>query len=229
MNHSSVFNYYLFDYDGTICNTFPTIHFAMSRTFEKSGLPAPAETAMMNAVSKGGGLHDTIMYLHPDGARLRPNDVEAIAKIYREQYLECDERLTMLFDGAADAFRQLKEAGKTVIVLSNKGIGAVETSLKALGLYDLTDLVIAEGAFPDLALRAKPDPMIYDAFLSRKYKINNKQEVLMTGDTHADILFANNCGIPSCWAAYGYGQKDTCESLLPTFTIQGIGELTASK
>lgn len=229
MNHSSVFNYYLFDYDGTICNTFPTIHFAMSQTFDKSGLPAPGETAMMNAVSKGGGLHDTIRYLHPDAARLSPDDVEAISKIYRQQYLECDERLTVLFDGAADVFRLLKEAGKTVVVLSNKGIGAVERSLQALRLSDLTDLVIAEGAFPDLALRAKPDPMIFDSFLSRKYNIKNKQEVLMTGDTHADILFANNCGIPSCWAAYGYGQKDTCESLKPTFTIQEIRELTASK
>lgn len=223
------FTYYLFDYDGTICNTFPTIHFAMSRTFAKSGLPAPDESTMLRVVSKGGALYDTIRYLHPEASRLSIDDVEAIAAIYRQQYQECETELTVLFDGAADVFKQLKEAGKTVIVLSNKGIGAVSRSLEALHLAEFTDLVVAEGAFPDLALKAKPDPMIYEAFLSRKYNIKDKNEVLMTGDTHADILFANNAGIPSCWAAYGYGVKETCEALKPTYTIQGIAEMILSK
>lgn len=223
------FKYYLFDYDGTICNTFPTIHFAMSRTFDKSGLLAPDESTMLRVVSKGGALYDTIRYLHPEPSRLSIDDVEAIAAIYRQQYQECETELTVLFDGAADVFKQLKEAGKTVIVLSNKGIGAVERSLKALHLAEFTDLVVAEGAFPELALKAKPDPMIYEEFLSRKYNIKDKNEVLMTGDTHADILFANNAGIPSCWAAYGYGIKETCEALKPTYTIQEIAEITLSK
>jgi phosphoglycolate phosphatase-like HAD superfamily hydrolase len=223
------FNYYLFDYDGTICNTFPTIHFAMSQTFTQSGLPTIAEADMLTVVSKGGGLHDTIKHLHPEPARLNYDDVEAIAQVYRQQYQECDARLTVLFDGAANVIKQLKDAGKTVIVLSNKGIGAVERSLKALDLFDLTDLVIAEGAFPDLALKAKPDPMIYNTFISHKYKIKDKNEVLMTGDTHADILFANNCGIPSAWAAYGYGQKAVCEDLQPTYTIHEISAILTSK
>lgn len=223
------FNYYLFDYDGTICNTFPTIHFAMSQTFIKSGLPAIAEADMLAVVSKGGGLHDTIRHLHPAAASLSFDDVEVIAQVYRQQYQECDERLTVLFDGAAHVFEQLKAAGKTIVVLSNKGVGAVERSLKALHLFDLTDLVIAEGAFPDLALQAKPDPMIYNTLISRHYNIKDKQEVLMTGDTHADILFAHNCGIPSAWAAYGYGQKTVCEDLKPTYTIQEISAILHSK
>lgn len=223
------FNYYLFDYDGTICNTFPTIHHAMSQTFFKSGLPTIGAADMLAVVSKGGGLHDTIRHLHPDAARLSFDEVEAIAQIYRQQYQECDEQLTVLFDGAAHVFQQLKAAGKTIIVLSNKGIVAVERSLKTLNLFDLTDLVIAEGAFPDLALKAKPDPMIYHTFISHHYNIRDRNEVLMTGDTHADILFANNCGIPSAWAAYGYGQKAACEDLKPTYTIQEISAILYSK
>lgn len=228
-NNMNNFNYYLFDYDGTICNTFPTIHFAMSETFSRSGLPTIAAADMLAVVSKGGGLHDTIKLLHPAAARLNMNDVEAIAQIYRQQYQECDEKLTVLFDGAADVLQQLKNDGKTVIILSNKGIGAVERSLKALNLFDLADLVIAEGAFPELALKAKPDPMIYNSFISHKYNIKNKQEVLMTGDTHADILFANNCGISSAWAAYGYGQKAVCEELQPTYTIHDISGILSSE
>lgn len=222
MNH---YNYYLFDYDGTICNTFPTIHSAMSQTFEKSGLNTIDEITMLTAVSKGGALHDTIRHLHPEPSKLNFEDVEAIAKIYRELYKEFDEKLTVLFEGAAAVFEKLKAQDKTIIVLSNKGIAAVERSLKALNLFDLTDLLIAEGAFPDLALKLKPDPMVYETIITQNFNIKNKEEVLMTGDTHADILFANNCGIASCWAAYGYGQKDACKVLHPTYTIQEISEI----
>ncbi|WPV65714.1 HAD family hydrolase [Chitinophaga sp. LS1] len=222
MNH---YNYYLFDYDGTICNTFPTIHSAMSQTFEKSGLNTIDKITMLSAVSKGGALHDTIRHLLPEASKLNFDDVEAIAKIYREQYKECDEKLTVLFEGAAAVFEKLKAQDKTIIVLSNKGIAAVERSLKALNLFDQTDLIIAEGAFPDLALKLKPDPMVYETIITQNFNIKNKEEVLMTGDTHADILFANNCGIASCWAAYGYGQKDACEVLHPTYTIQEISEI----
>ncbi|WP_343674135.1 HAD family hydrolase [Chitinophaga sp.] len=222
MNH---YNYYLFDYDGTICNTFPTIHHAMSQTFKISGITPPDESEMLTAVSKGGALHDTIKYLHPQASQLNPDDVETIAKIYREQYKACEAQLTVLFNGAATVFNKLKDQGKTIIVLSNKGMAAVERSLKSLELFDHTDLIIAEGAFPELGLKSKPDPMIYQTLISPKYNIKNNNEVLMIGDTHTDILFANNCGIASCWAAYGYGQKADCEVLNPTYTIQEISAI----
>lgn len=222
---TSVFNYYLFDYDGTICNTFPTIHFAMSQTFEKSGVKVPDKNEILTVVSAGLALHDTIKLLHPEPSTLSIDDVEAIAKIYRQQYMDCEEQFTVLFDGAAAVFKQVKESGKHLIVLSNKGIAAVERSLKFHGLYEMTDMIIAEGVLPDLKLNAKPDPMIYETVISRQFNIKHPGEVLMTGDTHVDILFANNCGIPSCWAAYGYGKRDVCEALQPNFTIQEISEV----
>jgi phosphoglycolate phosphatase len=67
--------------------------------------------------------------------------------------------------------------------------------------------------------------MMYETVISRQFNITNPQEVLMTGDTHADILFAKNCGLTSCWAAYGFGNRSACEALQPDYTIQQISEL----
>jgi phosphoglycolate phosphatase-like HAD superfamily hydrolase len=216
---------FLFDYDGTICNTLPTINYALTQTFSAFGILVPGERERLTTISSGITLHDTIVALHPDGAALAQVEIDAMVSKYREVYQECDARLTVLFDGTIELFHQLKQSNKTVIVISNKGIAAIERSLRSHGLYELTDLVIAEGAFPDLQLKAKPDPMMYRALISRQFNIENKQEVLMTGDTYADILFAKNCGIGSCWAAYGYGNAVECKKLEPDHTIQRISEL----
>lgn len=222
MTRFHLFNYYLFDYDGTICNTFPTISYAMSQAFEANGIPAPPESAILQAVSTGGTLQDTIRLLYP---AVSNQDTDTIVQTYRQAYKDHDDDLTVLFDGAATVFKQLKEADKTIIVLSNKGIAAVERSLQFHNLSDLVDLVIAEGFSPELNLKSKPDPMIYNTVISRKFRINDGREVLMTGDTHADIQFAKNCGIVSCWAAYGYGQPAACKALLPDFTIHELSAI----
>lgn len=225
MTTNNRFNYYLFDYDGTICNTFPTILYSLQQAFEESGIPSPAEAAIQKAVSTGINLHETLRVLHPDASKLTPADTDALVKAYRRLYMEHDPRLTVLFDGALAVFQELKAAGKTVIVLSNKGVAAIEQSLKSHRLFELTDLIMAEGVMPELHLKPKPDTMMYDTVIKKQFNIKDGREVLMTGDTHADILFASNCGITSCWAAYGYGQPAICEELKPDFSIQGISEV----
>jgi phosphoglycolate phosphatase-like HAD superfamily hydrolase len=217
--------YFLFDYDGTICNTLPTMNFALAQTFAAYQVKVPDERERLKAISAGLTLHDTIRLLHPDAAQLNEPEVDAMIKTYRQLYLDADEQLTVLFDGTRAVFNHLNRLGKKIVVLSNKGIAAVERSLQFHGLFNLADMIVAEGILPELKLKAKPDPMMYEAVISRQFNITNNQEVLMTGDTHADILFAKNCGLTSCWAAYGYGKRSACEALLPDYTIQQISEL----
>jgi phosphoglycolate phosphatase len=52
-------------------------------------------------------------------------------------------------------------------------------------------------------------------------------EFLMIGDTSADIAFARAVGIKSCWASYGYGDRETCRALAPDYEIASISDLIA--
>jgi phosphoglycolate phosphatase len=44
-------------------------------------------------------------------------------------------------------------------------------------------------------------------------------DYIMVGDTEADLCFARDVGIMSCWASYGYGDRDGCRALAPDYEI----------
>lgn len=147
-----------------------------------------------------------------------------MVKSYRSIYGDIDVQYTVLFEGAAALLEGLKAAGKTIVVLSNKGFQTLANSLKFFGLDQYTDLLIADGSLTTLKLKMKPDPARYVSVIKEQFHIQDDSEVLMTGDTYSDLLFAKNCGIKSCWSAYGYGDKKLCMSLNPGYVIEELKE-----
>eukprot|EP01034_Spumella_vulgaris_P015705 gene15705-20069_t len=84
-------------------------------------------------------------------------------------------------------------------------------------------LIIGDGSLPTL----KPHRMPYDDIIRRRFPHIAPENSLMVGDTILDISFGNNCGIHSCWAAYGYGNPADIHSLNPQHSIRSFGELKA--
>lgn len=218
------FNYYLFDYDGTLCHTQNTINHAMEATFREYKLDVPDEKVRLQAISSGMTIHDALVSMHPEGKNLPMEAVEAMVKSYRSIYGDIDVEYTVLYEGAAALLEDLKAAGKTIVVLSNKGLQTVANSLKFFNLDQYTDLVIADGSLTALKLKMKPDPASYVSVIKEPFRIQDDSKVLMTGDTYSDLLFARNCGIKSCWASYGYGDKELCMSLNPDYVISDLKE-----
>lgn len=219
------FNYYLFDYDGTLCHTQNTINHAMEATFREYKLDVPDEKVRLQAISSGMTIHDALVSMHPEGKNLPMEAVEAMVKSYRSIYGDIDVEYTVLFEGAAALLESLKAAGKTVVILSNKGLQTVANSLKFFNLDQFTDLVIADGSLTAQKLKMKPDPASYVSVIKEQFRIQDDSKVLMTGDTYSDLLFAKNCGIKSCWASYGYGDKELCMSLNPDYVITELKEV----
>lgn len=58
-------------------------------------------------------------------------------------------------------------------------------------------------------------------------EVVDASEVLVVGDTVADIQFARNIGAKACWARYGYGERVECEELRPDFTIEALMDVIA--
>lgn len=61
------FNYFLFDYDGTLCHTQCTINHAMEATFREHKLDVPKEQVRLKAISSGMTIHDALISTHPEG------------------------------------------------------------------------------------------------------------------------------------------------------------------
>jgi phosphoglycolate phosphatase len=53
----------------------------------------------------------------------------------------------------------------------------------------------------------------------------NPQDVLVVGDTEADLQYAKNIGAVACWARFGYGEKEECENLGPDLVVDSLEEL----
>ncbi|UOG72939.1 HAD family hydrolase [Hymenobacter tibetensis] len=210
----------LFDYDGTLCDSRQAIKHAMRRTFEILEYPAPDESLMEEAVGRGLLLTEMLLWLHPPGTPPLP----AIwVDTYRAIYNSESEALVNVFPGAEQVLTTAAASGKESIVISNKGLPLLETSLSRLGLRQYFSLILGDA--PGRVLPLKPDPAMFTQVIQPRFPNVSLAHTLMIGDTAPDLRFARNCGIASCWASYGFGQEADNLPLGPTYRISALPEL----
>lgn len=172
----------LFDWDGTLVNSWPIIHESMNRTLEAMGHPAWTMEETTTRVRKS--LREAFPELFGD----RWEDARDIFYgAYREVHLERVEKI----DGADEMLSLLKEQGSHLGVVSNKSGGHLRAESKKLGWdrYFRGYLVGATDAARD---KPSTDP-VYMALAGTG--IDPTPDVWFIGDTWVDIACgrAANC------------------------------------
>ncbi|KAK2779385.1 pyrophosphatase ppax [Colletotrichum kahawae] len=223
----------IFDFDGMLFDTHASIEETIKLTFASlppsTAPPAPADVRRL--ISTGAGLADTFRALHPSPAAL---DQDRWIAEYRRLYaLEHSQSLIRAFPGADQVLAHLRQRKISVAIISNKGVQAVHAALRTNGLaeYVREDLIVGDktpgatrkpdvGSFTDVLV-----PKMRGAGLVEE--VVDASEVLVVGDTVADIQFARNIGAKACWARYGYGERVECEELRPDFTIEALMDVIA--
>ncbi|MBC3541507.1 HAD family hydrolase [Rufibacter sediminis] len=214
----------IFDFDGTLCDTENAIQYTFQQAFEQKGITPPSPERIKQGIGTGGNLAEMLPLIYPPlQSEHKEEELAEWVLHYRHIYDTDGGKLTTLFPGVDELLRQLTAHEIACVVISNKGQRAIEDSLKRFRLDHYFDLVIGDN--PKLPLRKKPDPMAYEQEIKPHYPQLNASQILMVGDTHADLQFANNAGLPSCWAAYGYGAEALCLAQAPTHTIQSLAQL----
>lgn len=216
MKQNSPFKYKLviFDFDGTLCATHDAIVYCIRKTFAHLRGEGPEEKQITDTVSAGIGLEETFRTLG-----LKENEeIELWVSTYRKFYANHGLEKMHLFNGVKKLFSLLVQSKISIAVVSNKGIAAVETALKHFGLVDYVSLTVGDTE----GFEKKPSPLVFTKFIQPKFSFFSLQSILIVGDTHADIMFAKNIGIDSCWASYGYGNREKCLALKPTLTISTL-------
>ena len=234
----------IFDFDGTLFRTQESISHCISLTFSALSQPAPTPEATRSSIATGAALDETFRMLGagrasaivsqgPAGSENSSGGADADADFdtslwidtYRSIYAEEGLPLIAPFPHARSLMAFLKKAGISTVVISNKGVKAVEAVLNKERMAGLVDLVL--GDMPGVP--RKPDPTSYLQFVAPKFATAanrlNPDDVMVVGDTAADIQFAKNIGAVSCWARYGYGDAERCEGLGPDLVIESLEEL----
>ena len=196
----------LLDFDGTICATAPAIRFSLETAFSQSCADVPNPRRIEASIGSGLTLRETIQSLHPD-SNISHEGILALEHRYREVYSREGYQYEVLFPEAEATLEECARHAK-IIVLSNKGLKAIEAAIDRFALGQYVSAVLAECPRTPW----KPDARLFDEVQQRVPGVLRDRS-LVVGDTETDLRFARNAGLSSCWAAYGYGCHARCRAV----------------
>jgi phosphoglycolate phosphatase len=204
----------LIDFDGTLFDTRNAIRLTLAELAARRGVAAFDSVAVDAVIDQGLPLTDMLRVLL---FQVDAPDLDVWIADYRQIYnagLGISE--SSPYPGVENVLRSLYRNGIEMFIVSNKGEASIMASLEYHHLRSyFREVIAAVGELPP-----KPDPTSFVKKIKPLIGAGNREQVLVVGDTEVDISYARNIGAASCWAAYGYGQAESCEVLTPHFVIQ---------
>ncbi|VTT99464.1 Phosphoglycolate phosphatase OS=Alcaligenes sp. EGD-AK7 GN=N879_10595 PE=3 SV=2: HAD_2 [Gemmataceae bacterium] len=199
----------LFDFDGTLADSFTAITASTNHVRELYGLPPLPEAEVR--VHVGFGLDDLLRNLVP----VAPT-AEAVAK-YRVHHQTVIHSLTRLMPGVGEAIPELARRGYRMAVCSNKKVEFTRDLVAGLGLGPYFEAVLGP---EDVGDRPKPDPAMLVEGLKRLSAAPH--DAVYVGDMGIDVQTARAAGVP-VWIVLGgaSGREDVTKTgpdrVLPHF------------
>jgi phosphoglycolate phosphatase len=188
------------DLDGTIVDSLPDLTAALNRLMAARGLagfPAPSVAAMV-----GDGTTKLVeRAFAARNGEARPRDIDAFVADYTAHATEA----TRAFPGVEETLGRLKASGWQFALCTNKTIAATHAVLDALGLAHWFAALGCGDSFPV----RKPNPAHLVGTLEAAH--GDPRRAVMVGDHANDIAVARGAGMPSIFAAWGYGARSMAE------------------
>ena len=200
-----MYDYLIYDFDGTLSDTYPIFTEAFLKLMEKYNIPQDYDTVY-------GLLKQSV------GAALNNYDFPMSKKEARAEFEEIYQPIAVekqnLFPDAADILRYGLANGKKNYVYTHSGKW-VYALFERMGINDCFEFVIdSTYDFP-----RKPDPAALN-FMIEKCGID-KSKALMIGDRDLDIEVAHAAGIDACL----FDSENFYPDLKAEYRIKKLSEL----
>lgn len=187
----------IFDLDGTLLNTLPSLAHSCNTVLESLGHPTHAQDNYRLMV--GRGISNLVLQMLPEDVRERQH-AAALEQYYdtyeRNLYYQLDP-----YPGILELLNDLKSRGIKLAVLSNKGQDYTEEIVANI-LPDTFDHVL--GASEKYPL--KPDPASANAIADLLQL--EKNTILFVGDSNVDMMTAKNAEMTACGVAWGFRTRE---------------------
>ena len=201
----------LFDFDGTLADSYSAIAASVNHVRQTHGLPALEEAEVRRHV--GRGLEYLLKNTVPDV------DVPGDSECYRAHHPSVMLRGTRLLPGAVEVLAPAKNAGLKVGVCSNKPRAFTKELLEFLDIRQYIDSAFG----PEDVARPKPAPdMLLKALTWFRVAPG---EALYVGDMVVDIETATLAGVKVWVVATGSDDLPTLEAAGPDRILQGLSEI----
>lgn len=180
----------LFDLDGTLIDSYIDIGLHLNRTLKDFSMPEVDIEKVRFMV--GGGARELLKRFFSDGL------LEHALQVFRSYYYKEPVIHTKPFEGIVDLLEYAKSKGLRLAVITNKMEELSKLILKDLGLWEYFSLVVGGDTYPE----KKPSPL--PVLETLKALGLSKEEVIIVGDTEADMKAGRLAGIKRGLANWGY-------------------------
>ncbi len=213
---SDLFDFFLFDLDGTLTDPGEGITASVAYALNKCGIPVKDKTELYAFI--GPPLTESFR----DFFGFSESEQKRAVEYYREYYAERGIFENKPYEGIEETLRFLKAQGKTIAVATSKPEQFSVRILEHFGLSGYFDAVC--GATMDETRTNKADVIAY-ALKTLSLHEKERCRVLMTGDRKFDVTGAKANGIRSAAVLYGYGSEEELRSCEPDFIFSSPDEL----
>jgi len=196
----------VFDLDGTLVDSAPDIQLAINAAFAPLGV-APFELAAVTSMIGGGARAAIGRAATMAGLTLSEDETEAALARFYPVYGEASSAGRGLYPGAIELLSELRDQDIPLGLCTNKAEPITAIALDALGIRGFFRSVV--GARDDLP--KKPDPAPLRAAYEPLVANTTPAEIIMIGDTAADIGAAKAAGCRSIAIAHGYSRVPVAE------------------
>lgn len=208
------YNFYLFDFDGTLCDTTEGIFNSVIYSLECFGIKEQDTEKLRYFV--GPPLFESYKTLYG----VSDEDALWLIKKYRERYKVKAAEESAIYPGVFEMLQKLKQNGKKVAVASSKPKLFVEEISHRHGIDVFYDFVSAE----DFKNNHSSKKDLINACLDF-FENPPLSDVLMTGDRFYDIDGAKAVNIDSAGAIYGFGTAEELTNAGATYLLKSPNDL----
>jgi phosphoglycolate phosphatase len=202
----------IFDLDGTLLNTIDDLAHACNHALMQSGFPTHAIEEYPALV--GNGVKNLIRRALPDNERTEEN-VERVYTAFVPYYDAHNADYTRPYEGIVELLQNLKQAGHTLAVASNKYQAATEKIVNQL-FPSIFDVILGERE----GIARKPDPQIVYDILSTLSPIASKlSPSLYVGDSLVDAATAKAAKLPFIACTWGFCTEEQLLTANPDYLV----------
>lgn len=205
----------LFDFDGTIANTTPSIIYCLQKLLRSKGIEVDDE---MIARNTGLSLVEGFQLL------ANTSDMEKVKRYteeYKELYFHEGTAMIELFPAVAETMRQLHENGIRMALSTNNFEYIVTPVIERLGIMPYMNEIVCSDSTN--VKNVKPAPDIAIEAMRRTNSLPEK--TLVVGDSAYDIQMGVAAGTATCGVTFGSHSKERLLEAGATHTIDSFDEL----
>ena len=209
-----MYQYILFDLDGTLTDPREGITKSVQYALAKMGIEEPDLSALEHFI--GPPLYDEFRRCYDF------DDVQAKQAVaaYRERFSVDGWKENILFDGVPAMLKTLRAAGKTLAIASSKPTLFVEKILELFGIASYFDVV--SGATLDGSISTKAQVVEQALTL---LSVKDRKSAVLVGDRMHDVEGARSCGIDCVGVTFGFGGLQELQQAGAKYIVQDFAEL----